>query len=132
MARRVLVQSVKSGADAESRRVLAGMATTNADPTLATQGALYQGGRGFWVSFVVGGSAGPTFNVALWCYDHVAQRWLPTEVTWRAADSNAVAATLRQWVHFEGGPVRLYLRVESVAGTNPTLDAWISEVVDEP
>ena len=121
--RLVRLNSVKSGATPEGRRVLAGVAVTTAAPVDADEGYPLVGGLGIWTEAAVGGTT-PSFGLTLWVYSYTALRWFPWLTTTYTEDSR------ERWT-LPGGPARIYVQVTAASGTTPTLSLWITEWTEE-
>lgn len=117
MSRRVKTVTAKAGATANTRRVLAGVNTTTAEPTRSTDGFIVQQNEYLHVLFWLGGT-NPVFRVRLYWYSTISGHWHEgQQIVVNGNDSVLVEVQ---------GLDRIALVVEQVQGTSPTLDAWIA------
>lgn len=121
--RLVRLESAKSGATAEGRRVLSAVTATSLAPTTSDQGVPLRGGEGFWAEVVLGGTT-PEFDVQYWVYSYTALAWLPFS-------TGVYTASIRDRFVCPGGPIRVYAQVTAVSGTNPTMSLWLVEYYGE-
>ena len=125
MARIVKLVSAKSGATANTRRVLQATGTTTLS-TATNAGVLLEGPRYAWISFKTSGVGSAT--VDLYAYDPVSTSWLKLLPT--SEFQFTVSEDSRFRILLEGGPVRIQPVVS--AFTLTSLDVWISSSVEEP
>lgn len=121
--RMVRLNSARSGATPEGRRVLAAVTGATAPPSQADDGVQLAGGLGFYLEAKLGGTA-PTFDLDLWVYSYTANEWFKYT-------STSFVETSRERFTFPGGPVRLYAQVTASSGTTPTLDLWVVEYFED-
>lgn len=121
--RAVRLNSAKSGATADGRRVLAAVTGTTSAPSQNDDGVQLAGGLGFYLEAKLGGTS-PVFDLDLWVYSYTANEWFKS-------DSTSFVETARERFTYPGGPVRLYAQVTAVSGTNPTLDLWVAEYFED-
>lgn len=119
MASKVKLETGKSGATASARRILAGVSTTSAEPTLSSDGYLLQNTEVFHFLFDVGGTS-PVFSLQVWYYTTISGTWHKAEAL--TVNSDDLVTIEHDGFH------RVYLQVVGVTGTSPTLNAWLALV----
>ena len=71
MAKKVKLETGKSGATAAARRILSGVSTTSAEPSLTSDGYLLENTEVFHFLFDVGGTT-PVFSLQVWYYSTIS------------------------------------------------------------
>jgi hypothetical protein len=121
MARRLRIETAKSGATANDRRVLVSATAATPSPTASSDGFLMEGNEFVHLLFTTGGTT-PVFQIQVWWYSTVSGQWHKGEVlTVNDDDLDEIEVQ---------GLERVFLQVTGVSGTSPVLDAWIGLVVE--
>lgn len=121
LRRRSTHETLRPGASAAARRILAGVSSTTTAPSARTDGYAVPDTENLIAMCSVTGTA-PVFSLYVWGYSKVSETWFLLTAFNVGSGSHSYPIPVY-------GVDRVAVSVDEVTGTSPVLSLWIAAVV---